>query len=83
VIRQNEYFNEFLSSTELDNFNKHVEHLNIVVPTTIPEKSLQVVKTAMNSLFRYWENWKQSPLEVPDELARKLTRVGKVRSTLS
>lgn len=83
VIRQNERFKEFLNSAELDDFNKHVENLNIVVPTTKPEKVIHAVKTTFSSIYKYWENWKMPPLEIPEVLKNKLTRINKVRSTLA
>lgn len=81
-IRSNDRFKEFLNSSELEDFNKHVENLHIVVPITKPEKVIHAVKTTLNSIYKYWENWKLPALDIPDALAKKLIRVNKIRSTL-
>jgi len=60
-----------------------VENLSILVPTTKPEKVIHAVKYTISSIYRYWENWKLPPLDIPEALASKLTRVSKIRSTLA
>lgn len=53
------------------------------MPTTKPEKVLYAVKTTFNSLYKYWEQWKMPPVDVPETIASKLNRISKVRSTLA